>query len=586
MRFSGILCIATAAMLVLPFSLVNAQRRDASFEAQGLDYVVETSGFGSTEVDAINDAKLAAILQIMESLGRDRLFTELFLKNPPVTMNFKTLSSEKTLTGRTVRLRLVVDDESIRLLYNSLYISTVTTILDSAEANLFEAERLGAEARSAETEGQIGRAMSLYWQARDASETGLSLLEPIGDAAVVSTSGRKKAPELREVLTAVRTTMANGYDRIKSAERSLADDKELASVMDALTGIEEMLFEVDEWMDSISPVVSQVEQQTKESLVAIRNQLDIRHKTLTDARLELSRLEKLVPRSNELLGNRVDIARRKIIRNASYIESSRKTVDREIRNPAIVRAKRAQTVRWIFLHEPTRSLSLRLYSPFGLDPESNGFAFMETERVEFGLAAEKSYGDASGLWMRTMLRKDDAVLAFPVGDKNTGYSQSIDLGFYRNWLFGAGFGWDWLRRSDGESLERKSVLRAFTGGMTGQPRTPLWLAVLSWELPYDIDEFAGVDGLLWYNTLNFGLDGTLRLGTFAELDAGLSWRARETVAPGGTLDEVFRYSIGAGFRLPKPLLWGIEYAGHAAATAGEGTSRSASYVRLYLEYTF
>ncbi|OHD76960.1 MAG: hypothetical protein A3J97_03960 [Spirochaetes bacterium RIFOXYC1_FULL_54_7] len=91
---------------------------------------------------------------------------------------------------------------------------------------------------------------------------------------------------------------------------------------------------------------------------------------------------------------------------------------------------------------------------------------------------------------------------------------------------------------------------------------------------------------MWYNTLNFGLDGTLRLGTFAELDAGLSWRARETVAPGGTLDEVFRYSIGAGFRLPKPLLWGIEYAGHAAATAGEGTSRSASYVRLYLEYTF
>ncbi|MFH2115571.1 MAG: hypothetical protein ABIJ86_13820 [Spirochaetota bacterium] len=584
MRFTKIWCMATAALLILPFSVVHAQRRDASFETQGLDYVAETSGYGSTEVEAINDARLAAILQTMESLGRDRLFTELFLKNPPVTMNFTTLSSEKSLTGWTVRIKLVIDDESIRLLYNSLYISTVTTILDSVEANLLEAERLGAEARSAETDGQIGRAMSLYWQARDASEVGLGLLEPVGDAAVVSTSGRKKAPELREVLTAVRTTMSNGYDRIKSAERSLADDKELASVMDALTGIEEMLFEVDERMDSISPVVSQVEQQARESLIALRDQLDIRYKTLADARLELSRLEKLVPRSNELMGNRVDIARRKIDRNASYIASSRKTVDKEIRNPAIVRAKRAQTVRWIFLHEPTRSLSLRLYSPFGLDPESNDFTFIETDRVEFGLAAENSFGDSSGLWMRTMMRKDDAVLAFPEETKNTGDSQAIDLGFYRNWLCGIGFGWDWLRRSDGESLERKSVLRAFTGGMTGQPRSPLWLAVLSWELPYDTADFAGADGLLWYNALNFGLDGTLRLGTFAELDAGLSWRARETVED--SLDEVFRYSIGAGFRLPKPLLWGIEYAGHTAAITGEDPSESAAYVRLYLEYTF
>jgi hypothetical protein len=574
------------AMLVLPLSITQAQRRDASFEAQGLDYVIEVTGRGATEVEALNDARLAAILQAMESLGRDRLFTELFLKNPPVTMSFKPLSSEKTLSGWSVRIRLVVDDESLRLLYNSLYISTVTTILDSAEANLLQAEKLGAEARSAETEGQIGRAMSLYWQARDASETGLGLLEPIGDAAVVSTSGRKKAPELREVLTAVRTTMANGYDRIKSAERSLADDKELASVVDALSGIEEMLFEVDDWMKSISPLVSQVEQQTKEALIALRDQLDIRHKTLTDSRLVLSRLEKLVPKSNELLGNRIDIARRKIDRNASYLASSRKTVDREIRNPAIVRAKRAQTTRWLLLHEPTRSLSLRLYSPFGLDPGSNDFSFMETNRIEFGLAAEKAFGDSSGLWLRTTLRKDDAVLALPAGTKNTGYSQAIDLGFFGKGLIGLGYGWDWLRRSDGESLQRKSVLRAFAGGMTGQPRTPLWLAVLSWELPYDTDEFDGVDGLLWSNTLNFGLDGTLRLGSFAELDAGLSWRARQTVASEGSLDEVFRYSIGAGFRLPKPLLWGVEYAGHSASASSSEKTVAASYVRLYLEYTF
>mgnify|MGYP004702888097 FL=1 len=430
------------------------------------------------------------------------------------------------------------------------------------------------------------RDLMLVWQARDASETGLVLLEPIGDAAVVSTLGRKKAPELREVLLAVRATMASGYERIKTAERSLANDKELSSVIDALTKVEKALVEVDEWMKSISPLVSQVEQQTKDALVALRDQLDIRQKTLTDSRLVLSRLEKLVPKSNELMDTRIDIARLTIDRSASYLSSSRKTVDREIRKPAIVRARQAQTARWLLFHEPTRSLSIRLYSPFGFDPASNGFEVVGTDRFELGVATEKALGDVSGLWLRATLRKDDAILASPSGTKNTGYSQTLDLGFYRQALFGAGFGWDWMRRSDGKFLERKTVVRAFAGGMTGQPRTPLWFAVLSWELPYETDDFAGVDGLLWYNTLNFGLDGTLRLGSYAELDAGMSWRARETTASAGTLDEVFRYSIGAGFRLPKPLLWGIEYAGHAASAPGSNQTDSASYVRLYLEYTF
>ena len=99
MLLSRRLCIAVMAMLVLSLSAAHAQRRDASFEVRGLDYVIEVTGRGATEVEALNDARLAAILQAMESLGRDRLFTELFLKNPPVTMNFTSLSSEKTLSG-------------------------------------------------------------------------------------------------------------------------------------------------------------------------------------------------------------------------------------------------------------------------------------------------------------------------------------------------------------------------------------------------------------------------------------------------------------------------------------------------------
>jgi hypothetical protein len=79
--------------------------------------------------------------------------------------------------------RLVVDEESLRLLHNSLYASTVVSLLDGAETRLLEAERLGNAAKRAETEGQIGQAMSMYWQAVDACDTALELLQPVGTAA-------------------------------------------------------------------------------------------------------------------------------------------------------------------------------------------------------------------------------------------------------------------------------------------------------------------------------------------------------------------------------------------------------------------
>jgi hypothetical protein len=572
------LFIVICAAAALPAA---AQPKDAQFSVEGPNYVAQAVGRGDSEAQAQNEALRAAIGVIMEALNKDRLYTELFLKNPPVSMNWKKLSAEQGLRLWTVRIALTVDDESLRILQNGAYLSTVSNLLDDAEEGFLEAEKSVVAARTAESDGQLGRAMSLYWQARDAAESGLALISSIGDAAIFSSQTKKKAPELREVLDALRASAVSGYDRIRAAERGLAEDESLSSALAALAAIDAEVAAIEDWAESIGPRASAVEGSPRAELMAFGDELASRLRSLSDSRLALARVEPLVPKSKELVRVRLDVNRKRIERTERYLKSTKAAVDREIRDPAIARAKRAQNLRWAFLHEPSGALALRLYSPFGLDPSAKDIAFMDTGRFEFGLRSEGAFGGDKGFWISSSLFKDDAVLALPSGAgglaKNTGYSQNLDLGFYGRGLFGAGISWDWLRRVDGESVEKRLALRALAGGMDEGAKRAAWLMALSWELPYELNSFELA------NYLNFGLDGLLRLGNAVELGAGLSYRVRESVGYG--YDASLRYNAGAGLRLPKPFLWGLEFAGHAAKPLGGGSSIAASYIRMFLEYS-
>ncbi|OHD25996.1 MAG: hypothetical protein A2Y38_12665 [Spirochaetes bacterium GWB1_59_5] len=569
----------------LAFSLTAAPAvglpKGATFTAEGPDYIAEASGKGLTEAEAQNDALRTAIGVIMESLNKDRLFSELLLKNPPVTMDWKKLTSEKGVSSWTVSLRLVVDDESLRLLYNTAYVSTVSTMLDGAETRLSDAERLSLDAREAETDGALGRAMSLYWQARDAADSGLELLAPIGDAAVFSTFGKKKAPELREVLSAIRTTVVSGYDRIRAAEQGLAADDELASSLAALVKIETDLAAADAWANGISSKAAKVEGTPKAELRAFSDELAVKYRALSDSRLALGRVEDTVPRSKEIVTARIDVVRRRIDGLTDYFKKTKSAVDREIRDPAIARAKRSQNVRWAFLHEPSGALSLSLYTPFGLDPASNDIRFSDTDLFEFSIGSEQAFGGERGVWIASSLEKDDTMLAAPAlaGDtvKNTGYTQFVDLGFYGRALWGVGFRWDWLRQVDGKTVEKRIAYRTFLGGVDSSSHRASWLLALSWEPPYELGDFELA------NSLNVGLDAHARLGTAVELDAGLALRPRKSVLGH---DSSLEYSIGAGVRLPKPFLWGLEYSGYVVSSfEDEASRRTGAFVRMYLEYS-
>jgi len=571
------LLIAVSALAPLP---AIALPKDASFKAEGPDYIAEAAGKGATEAEAQNDALRTAIGVVMESLGKDKLFTELFLKNPPVTMSWKKLTSQKGASVWTVRLRLVVDDESVRLLYNVSYISTVSTMLDSAEASLSDAEKLGQSARKAETDGDLGRAMSLYWQARDACDSGLSLIAPIGDAAVFSTAGKKKAPELREVLAAVKGTSIAGYERIKDAERSLVEDQELKSVLSSLELIEKEVADAESWAGGLAARAARIEGTPKAELKAWSDEMEARARALSDSRLALGRVEDNIPKSKTILQGRIDVARRRIDSTNEYLKNTKSDVDREIRAPAMVRARRSQNLRKAILHEPSGALSVKIYSPFGVDPAATDFKVIDTGRFEFSLRTEGAFGSDRGLWVASLLKKDDSMLTGVSADgdalKNTGYTQSVDIGVYGRSLFGGGVAWDWLRRLDGDNVKKRFAIRALTGSLDDGHELASWVAVLSWEIPYDMQEFATV------NYLNVGLESFVRFSKVVELNAGFALRPRENVSG---YDTSISYNAGAGFRLPKPFMWGLEFAGNNASQSGAGIDVSGSYFRLFMEYS-
>ncbi len=573
----------TASILVLIFlvPLLFAQPGAASFKVDGLEYEAVAEGQGVTEADAVNNARLSALAVIMKSLDKDKLFSELVMKNPPLTMSFATKEAVKSGAGWKATVTVRVDDESLRIIFNSVYVSTVVNLLDQAEANLGKAESLAEMAKQAEIKTDLGKALSYFWQSRDLCDAGLYLLEPISDATVFSTTGKKKTQDLREILKTVRTSMLAGYERIKSAEKSLAQDESMVSAVSELEKAEKAVIEIEAWLDSINPQLEKLEGTPKETLVTLKNKMDLNLRTLNDQRLALGRIEDAVPKDRDLFLSRIDVARRGIDRSRKFLADSRSLVDREIRSPAIVRAKRAQTAKWVFMHKPTRALSLRLYSPFGIDPGSNEFAFLDTGRFEFNVSSEGAFGKSDGIWIQTSLKKDDAILFQETEEfvKNTGYNQVINLGFYGEKLFGVGFNWDWYRQAAGQAVNKRLSPRVFLGGFQEDSKDVFWLLSASWEVPYQRDVF------LASNTLNFGLDGNLRLGKIVDLDAGLSLRARELEE--ATLYTCFRYSLGAGFRLPAPFLWGLEFAGQVATLAEVEDQEpfTSIYFRFFIEYS-
>lgn len=576
------LTLLVLGLMLLPLRL-QAQNADASFSIDGSNYEATALGRGSSEAAAVNAARMSAIHTLMRALDKDRLFEELLYRNPPIYMTFQTLESRQDGRDWLARVRFQVDAESIRILYNTNYLAAVISLLDQAENHHTEADSGLALARAAETQSDLAQALTLYWQANDSAAAGLRLLEPIEDASIFSSSGKRKAADLREMLTTTVTSAQTGIGRIRAAEQKLSKSEALASTLQLLEEIENRNGQRDQWISSTTPQLNRVEGQNAGSLAALRSALDMQLNGLQDDRTALGRIRTAIGKEYSLEQSRISIAGNTIDRQAKFLREARRLVDREIRDPAIARAKRRQAARALLLKNPERFLGLRFYLPFGLDPRADGFVLSNTGLYEFDISSEFKLGQNSGIWLQSQLKKDDTILASQATgqEKDTAWTQQFSLGFFGRSLLGLGIGWDWYRASNGTELAKRLAPRLVFGGFTSQYSLPAWLLAFSWELPHtDTGDF------LLLNYLNLAAEAQLRFASRAELQALLALRLREDSR--GDFHNQLHYSLGAGFRLPPPFLWGLEFQGLVSKPAGrpEAAWSSPMAFRLFVEYSF
>jgi len=559
-----------------------AQARTENFRQEGMNYIATASGRGGTEAEAQNAARSSAIHVLVVSLNKDRLFEQLLYQNPPINLAFVTLASRLSGDQWLVEVSLTIDDESIRIMYNTSYQTSVLTVLDEVESLFSEAEALADQAKTAEVETDLGTAITLYWQAAEAGASALRLLEPIEDASLMSSSGLRRASDLRVLLAASQTAALAGYNRIMSAESNLARDEAVSTAIGLLDDIETHSRQLEGWLSDRADQLNRVENQTPSSLTALRNELDLKLAMLQDDLLSLQRIGSAIPRALTLETARADIARRTVERQLRFLRTSRLAVQRELTDPAVARAERSQFIKGLLLRQPSRVAALRLYSPIGINPGATTFGLTNTHTFDVDLTSELRIGQPRGAWMRNSLSLDEGLLTIDLADyiKSTSLTQSFSLGYAGAMLWSVGIDWDWLRFVNGDPVTKRVAPRFSLGGLDMDSGRVLWLASLSWELPYaDTGDFALI------NYLNFGLDGSLRFGNFAEFGLNLALRSRQDEFD--NYYDSFRYALSLGFRLPPPFLWGLEFTGHLArpTVSGVADPLSSHFFRIFLEYT-
>jgi len=594
--------MAAVFVLLLP-ALLGAQPAAASpaapasspallpFRAEGSSYVATGSSLGATEAEALEAARGAALRALFAGLRKDRLFAEVFVRDPPLGLAFETLSLERTGQGGwTAAVSLKVDDESLRIVARGPFLAAALSLLDGAEAEAAKADELLAAGAEAEARALLGEALGRYGQALDRLDAALALVEPLEDGSVLSTAKGRSSPELKRALLASREGAQKGVARIRAAESALALDEADAAAAALVEAALEAVRRAESLLEEEGPVLAEPSAYGPERLEPLRDRLLLERRALADAGAALDRALPAVPADKAYLRDKFDFAGRRLATLDASLLAAFRGVDRELRDPAARRAARARLWRWVFLHEPREHLALRLLPPPGLELEEGEASLAEGSPFDFRLRSEDAFSFGSGgVWLRAGLESGEALLSVPEGQEGLErfLSSSFDFGVWgRKGLWYAGYGWDWGRSLDGgASTPGQGRIRAGLGGVSsnGDANRADWLLGLSYELPLQ------TEGLVLANVLNAGVEGQFRLGSLALLEFGAAHRVRrEPSAPSG-LDGLLSWSLAFALRLPKPFAWGLEYSGSRAASLGEsgsyeGEARLEQGLRFFLEY--
>ena len=531
----------------------------AGFSAEGGAYTAIAEASGKDASEAQERARNAALGLLFKGLGKDRLFAEVFVGSPPVGLVFTLLSSTPEGGQVKARVSVAVDDESVRIVERGPYLAAALSLLDKAEKASVEADAKAAQGSAAEAEAKLGEALVAYGIAQDSSRSGLSLIEGIGDSSIFSSEGKRTAPDLRRALGAAGDSAVAGIGRVRAAQAALEADETGKAIGESVRRAIAAADHGDALLEESSGILSDPSAYGPERLSPLRDRLSVERRAISDAEADLGRAKAALPKDKGYRSDELEFARRRLSTVDSALASAYRSVDREIRDPAARRAARARAIRWAFLHAPTERLALRAYLPLALEPqEENALA---TAPFDFSVSAEGAFPLGSGgIWARTRASSSTLDLSSDrEGDEEYAISQSFSIGFWRRTLLYAGYSWDWYRGFDGEKMPKAGQVELGLGGVSPRGRSDGlrradWLLALSYDIPYDLDDFH-----LW-NALNAGLEAQFRLGDLALIEASASQRLHEGPVE-GELDAVFAWAIGFGLRLPPPFILGGEYRG-------------------------
>lgn len=583
-------CVAFASLSALQAEDLPAE----GFRTEGGVSVSTASGQGASARDAEDRARSAALRGLFAGLGKDRLFAEIFTASPPLGLSFELADASGSKPSYSARVTLKVDDESLRIVESGPYLAAALALLAKAEASSDEAEARKAEAARAESAAELGAALGLYGMAAEACRSALELLDPLADPSIFSEKGKRTAPELKKGLAALLAESSAGIERVEKAQEALAVDASTAAtgqVADAAIATAEASAAL---LDEAAPILGDLGAYDVERLSPLRDRIAGQRRAVADSQAALDRAQASLHTDGLAHGeagfaaDKLDFARRRLAASEASLAAAYTRVDREIRDPAVRRAARAEAIRWAFFHQPREYASLRAYLPFELAAGEGGVAASPFE-ARLALEGAFPFGQG-GVWLRSGAdyARADLEPGEPGGDE-VFLTQSFEFGLWGKSLFFAGYRWDWLRHVDGEALPKAGAIELGMGGVYEHGRAEDrfrradWTLALSYELPRDMG-----DTRFW-NLVNTGLDARIRLADLALFEASLSKRLDEE--PGSKCASVLSWAIALAIRLPPPFAFGAEYGGSYVqaldddGSLGEAAPFKGGRFRFFLQYS-
>jgi hypothetical protein len=573
-------------LLLVSFPL--AAQTNVSEAVPGV-FTASGSGTAASEAEAEEAARLDAVNNVVfKEMRHDSVYRDLFVSEAFKNGWFDPAKTKKDEAGKwTAIVTIRVDESLAEALYVGRYSTTVGSLLDAAEEAFIEIKALQNKGGTSESNGDLAAAESAYRRAESKAVETMRYLGPVEDAMFFSSTGNRKAPELKALIVAAKDASVDSIARIRSAQERLAMDAEARNVLDLLDSVEADLVPAEEAADALHPLAAAPRSYETQLLRdgeargrSVRESL-ARKRGIVAGRTANLPAEMTYPKTRaELLLDRIDALDRSLKTSVAAISS-----ELTKRKPAV------KIAAWTLNHQPLDFLSIGVLFPFGLSPQAGGTVGVRLPAA-WNVRAEGAFPmGAGGFWARSRFRAGDED-STTVSDYTV--TQGIDVGFFGKRLVGFGFRWDWLRED--ESGDRSSSIPAIalTLGDVGEglgktTYAPWWTVTAAWELPSD-NTVKSKDNVIPVRALNLALDATIRPSTWLRFDADASARTRTREASDWWIGSL---GFGFGFRLPvlKPLLWKLRWEGSMTSRIideqiQENSAVTTGAFRFGLEYTF